>query len=96
MGDCLQTLPTDQQPIDPYEQRLLNTIFKEESLSMTRLFQDLKLPLIAGLLFLLLSVPQLNVFLKTSIPYARSSETSLIVFKTVVFIGIMFLIKLQL
>jgi len=96
MGDCLQTLPTDQQPIDPLEQRLLNTIFKEESTSMTRLFQDLKIPLIAGMLFVLLSVPQLNQFLKSTIPYARSSETSLIVLKAVVFIGIMFLIKLQL
>lgn len=95
MGDSLQTLPTDQQPMDPHEQHLLNTIFKEETSSITNLFQELRLPIIVGVLFLILSLPQWNNLLQSVIPYTNKSQSSLIVFKTFVFIIVVFILSLN-
>jgi hypothetical protein len=95
MGDSLQTLPTDQQPIDPQEQQLLNTIFKEDASSMTQLFQELRIPLIAGILFLFLSMSSIDNGFKSVVPYLGKSEASMVLFKTILFIGALFFILLM-
>jgi len=90
MGDPLQTLPTDKEPMNPHEQILLNAIFKEETSSITKLFQEMRIPIIAGILFLVLSIPQTSVMLKSVVPYVSKSEVSLVLFKTILFIGTLF------
>lgn len=94
MGDSLQTLPTDQQPHDVNEKLLLEEITKESDSGITRLFKELRLPLIAGIVFLLLSLPQVNSVLTSTIPYLGKSQPSMIFFKTFCFVLILLILSM--
>lgn len=93
MSDYLESLPTDKDPVHPAEAQILHTILNKDSSTFHRMLYDLKDPIISGILFLLLNTPQCSEFIKSTVSYARSSNTSLLIFKTVLFITIIFVIK---
>lgn len=91
MGDHITSLPTDDTQLPAAESALLDSILKQETKSIKTLLDDIKIPLVAGVLFLMFNSQILTDFIKNSIPYARSSETSLLCFKAAVLVMVLYL-----
>jgi len=80
MVDNIQSLPVDNEQLSVEEQNVMNTFFKTDDKIHT-ILNTLKLPLFVGILFIIINSPQSNDFIKNVVPYARSSEASLLCFK---------------
>jgi len=91
MGDHITSLPTDDTQLPPSESALLNSILKQDDPSIKTFFEDIKLPLVAGALFVFFHSELLTDFIKSSVPYAQSSDTSLVCFKAAVFVMLLYL-----
>ncbi len=89
--DYIESLPTDNEPIDSEERQLMDKILEKDAPAFQRLIQELKLPIVAGLLFMIVNNPQITEFFKTSVPYTRTSEMSMLCFKTLLFTVALFL-----
>lgn len=92
MSDYIATLPVDDEPVTPDDRYLANTLFGNNKRSILgSLLRDLKQPLVAGVLFAILSNSTVTQLIRDVIPYAKSSEISLLIFKTSMFIILMYL-----
>ncbi len=91
MSDYIATLPVDDDPIPSNEKYLADNLFKTRNTTMSRVLNDLKLPFVAGLLFVMLSNTYVSQLIRDTIPYAKSSEVSLLIFKTSVFVVLLYL-----
>jgi hypothetical protein len=89
--DYIESLPTDNEPLKPEEKEIVDTILKKDATKFQKFIQELKLPLIAGIVFLIINSPQVSNFLRDNIAYARSSEMSLLCLKTVLFMIFVFI-----
>ncbi len=88
--DYIESLPVDNHPLKPEESVLIDTILKTDGSAFQRILNELKTPLVSGILFLVLNSSPIEALLKDTIPYARSSDASLLCLKTIVFILLLF------
>lgn len=103
MGDSLKSLPIDEIKPSLADRTAVDRIVSSFSKSggggdaapekVGGFINELKLPLIVGFLFLILASPATNHMIETAIPYAASSPTSLLVFKAVVIVAIVFYLR---
>jgi hypothetical protein len=93
MGDYIETLPTDTISPTTSEQIILDNILTRDNGSIERLLAGLKEPVIYGFFFLILNIDFVSGFIKSTVPYTRTSNVSLLTFKTLIFITILFLIR---
>jgi hypothetical protein len=91
MSDFIDFLPTDDAPLTPSEQLVMNTILPSPTDGLQNLLQDLKMPVLFGLAFLIINLPQVSDLIKNTVPYANSSDLSLLLFKTALFVLVVFL-----
>jgi hypothetical protein len=91
--DSLKTLPTDQYPVDASERKIMDSVFVPPPSTFYKFTSELKEPLLAGILFLIMNLPQVDSLISSTVPYAKSSNTSLLFFKTFVFVVLLFLIQ---
>lgn len=94
MSDFIATLPVDEHPMTQDEKHFLSQVLQETSSTLTikSFISELRIPLIVGILFLILGMPQVSEFIRASVPYARSSDSSLLIFKTGLIIVLIFVI----
>ena len=71
--DQLSNLPVDKTPPLQHEQHIVDTLFTKHKTTMESLFCAAKTSLIVGILFILLSLPQINQIIYKIIPSAESS-----------------------
>jgi hypothetical protein len=90
MSDYIQSLPEDEIPIKVEDRELLETILRKDNSKLEKFIHELKLPILAGILFLIMSMPQVTNFLRENVAYART-DISLLCLKTVMFMFIFFL-----
>lgn len=90
MSDYIDSLATDNDPVSQSEKVLINSIFKSDEPAIQKFILELKLPIIIGIFFMIISSPQVTNFIKHTVPYARSSDVSLLCFKTILFIILVF------
>jgi hypothetical protein len=90
MSDYIESLPTDETTLNKNDEILMKNILKNDKSTLQKFITDLKLPMIMGGLFLILSAPQTSDFIKHIVPYAKSSETSLLTFKTFILMIVVF------
>lgn len=90
MSDTLASLPVDEEPVSNDEQQILDKIMQQDQNKLSKLIQLFKLPGIAGLLFFTLHTQWFTQMTRTSLPYAASSEFSMLVFKTGLFVVALF------
>ena len=83
----IDLLPTDETNPSLSDKQLIDMLIPPPQLN---LIHDLAKPVLIGFFFFILSLPQVDQFLQQIIPYAASSQVSLLVFKTILFIGILF------
>lgn len=93
MSDFIATLPVDNEPIPPDENRLLEQILSPNSFRFQAFLNDLKIPLLAGFIFLIISNSTVRKFISDTIPYAKSSETSLSIVQGFIIVIILYLIN---
>ena len=93
-SDLIKDLPTDKVEPSTDELQMMDILFKNANTpGMNNLFKEIKDSLIVGILFILLSIPQIDTLLNKYIPITQTSPYILILIKAIFIIGLYWLIK---
>ncbi len=93
MADLISSLPVDETPLNHDEIHILQTLFKEENRgNISKIFIELKDAVIGGILFALLSSPQVDTLLLRIAPTTKNSPIIRIGLKTIIFIALYWII----
>lgn len=92
MSDSIQSLPSDDIPLKPHEQKILDTIFHNDYNPMHRVLRECKTPIVASILFIILCHPIFNDIIKRVVPYTQSSDFALNVCKGAIIFIILYII----
>ena len=93
MSDYIASLPTDSYPVDSNDEKILDTILDHERSTFFKIISELKQPLIAGALFLTLNTDFADRIIQMIVPYTQKSSFSVLIFKTFLFIFLLFIIQ---
>lgn len=91
-ADLIENLPTDKNTISQTEADIVNTLFKKKAM-IDIVLSSSKEVLLAGILFVVISVPQIDEFVKKFIPIANNSQYILLFLKSLIFMILFFVIK---
>jgi len=92
-SDEINQLPFDQNTPTDTEIQIVNSLFKENYTAFEKLFYGLKDVFVVGILFFILSMPQIDNIVKTYYPYTSTSTYSLSIVKAVLFMIAYFIVK---
>jgi hypothetical protein len=92
-SDEINGLPFDQNAPTDTELQIVNSLFKENYTNFEKLFYGLKDVFLVGVLFFVLSLPQVDTLIKTYYPVANSSIYSLTLAKAILFMIAYFIVK---
>lgn len=90
MSDYLETLPTDNDPVSSEEKEIFNMVLQNDTKGFQNLLTEFKTPIVIGAFFVLISMPQVSEFIKNTISYTKTSETSMLIFKTLLMVVFVF------
>ena len=93
MGDDISTLPTDKNNPSEVDKNITDTIFGENLSITQKLVKEGKDMIILGVLFVILSLPQLDDIIKKFVPITANSVYMLILIKAILIMVIFWLIK---
>lgn len=91
MSDSIDILPVDELPVKDQDQKILDILLKKTNGTGQKLVHGIKIPIVAGIVFMLLSMPQLSEFIQSVVPYTKSSSVGLLIVKSVVFTFVLFI-----
>jgi len=91
--DVIETLPVDQNPPSHNEMQILDTLFRKSNGTMQKLFDGTKDVMLVGLLFILLSIPQIDDVIRQFVPSTANSPYILILVKAICFMLLYFVIR---
>ena len=91
-GDYISKLPTDESSVTNTEIQLINRLFKDKTLSNV-IFQELKDGLIFVVLFILISLPEVEKIINNLIPITKNSFYFMLLAKAIILIIFFWLIK---
>jgi hypothetical protein len=91
-SDLIDTLPTDQTMPSHAEIQIVDTLFKQNS-TVQKLLSGTQDVLVVGLLFLLFSLPQIDMMIKKFVSSSNNSEYILLGIKCLLFMLVYFLVK---
>ena len=92
-GDPISQLPVDQNPPNPDEIQLINTLFKKNRKTMDIVFDESKDALLVALLVIISCLPQLDKLLHKFIPITEKSPYILLLIKGLLAGALFWLIK---
>ena len=93
-ADLIKDLPTDKVQPSPDELQMMDILFKNANTpGMNNIFKEIKDSLIVGILFILLSIPQIDTLLNKFIPITQTSPYILILIKAVFIMALYWLIR---
>ena len=92
-GEFLNNLPSDQTEPSVHEITIIDTLFKEKQTTLNKFLFQTQDILIMGILFVLISLPQIDSFVGKLVPIASKSVYTMIGIKAIVFMTIFFVIK---
>lgn len=92
-GDVIDSLPTDQTVPSNNEMHILDTLFKQKQGTMQHILVHSKDVLTVGLLFVILSLPQVDTIIEKLVPSTTTSPYILILIKALVIMAVYFVIK---
>lgn len=84
MSDRLETLPVDDSFVEPPDIHLVEQIFKENKEGVGKIASELKPILLVGIIYVLMSIPQVDEIIKKFLPFTRNSTFMFIGFKALV------------
>lgn len=89
MGDEIQALPVDNNPVSEADRKILTTFFT--SSKGTKVLDEFKDAILGGIIFAILSVPEVNRRIDALI--SNKSPYILLAVKTCIFIVVFYLLK---
>lgn len=92
-GDVLTNLPTDQTVPSHNEIQILDTLFKQKQGNIKHILHHSKDVLIVGILFLAVSLPQVDKLLIKFIPSTEKSPYILLLVKSIMMMVLYFVAK---
>ena len=92
-ADSIDTLPTDQNMPTHKEILIVDTLFKEKHTLIQTILNGTKDVLIVGFIFILLSIPQTDDFIRKFISSTQNSPYILLFVKTLIFMVCYFVVK---
>ena len=92
-GDPISQLPVDQNPPNPHEIELINTLFKKNRKTMDIVLDEAKDALFVVLLVIISCLPQLDKLLHKFIPITEKSPYILLLIKGLIAGALFWLIK---
>ena len=92
-SDQINMLPTDKIAVENEDLQIVDKVFEKNSSKMGRIASEFKDSLIAGVLFALLSFPQVDSLIQRFVPLVNNSPILLLIFKVVIFVISFFVIK---
>ena len=90
MSDFINVLPTNDRPVDPAEMELFDAVVAPKG-SLYHILQDLRSTIVASLIFFVLSLDFVDTLIQSTISYAKSSKTALVIVKTAIFFLVLFI-----
>lgn len=93
MSDYIATLPVDDEPLPESEKQLMNSLLTDstEKPTFTKFVQELKMPILFGILFVVLASNTTGDIIASLVPYAKSSEMSSLVSRAFLFAVLVFM-----
>ena len=92
MADPIVQLPTDNSLPNKEELTIVNTLFKNSN-TVETIVNEMKDSIIAGILFIILSLPQVDEFIKSLLAFTNNSQILLTLVKALIFIILFYFIK---
>jgi len=95
VADPIAALPTDKHEPTPSELHVINTLFNDDSnkKSMSAIFIEAKESLIVGILFVILSIPQIDTLINKILPITEKSSYILLLVKVLIIMLLFWLVK---
>lgn len=93
MSDLLEQLPTDQSVVSHSEAQIIGSIFKENGGSFKKLLNGTRDVLLAGIIFIIVSLPQFEPIIKNFFPITNNSYMFLLGLKVLIFMLLFFVFK---
>ena len=93
LSDRLDILPTDQNNPTHSELQIVDTLFKQKHKTIRKMLEGTQDILIAGILFFILSLPQIDQLIKNLIPTTANSDIILLGAKSLVFMILFFILR---
>ena len=93
--DILRNLPTDKNEIDDKEIEVINLLFEdeEEKTSFNKIIEEFYESFLVGILFIIFNQDYVNNVLLSIVPLLNGSEIFLLLFKTMVFVILFWILK---
>jgi hypothetical protein len=92
-SDNISELPIDKIQPSGDELEIVNTLFKNHNKTMMNIFNEIKDTLLIGLLFIVFTLPQLDVLLNKFIPITQTSVYILTIIKMTMVMILYWIIK---
>ena len=92
-SDPLQNLPMDQSQPTHKEIEIVDTLFKKHRGTMSVIVDEMKSSFIVGVLFLVLSLPQVDALFRRMIPSLANSTYIILIVKLVIFVALYWILK---
>ncbi len=95
VSDPIAALPTDKQEPTSSELHVINTLFNDDNnkKSMNAIFVEAKESLIVGILFVILTIPQVDILINKILPITEKSSYILLLIKVLIIMLLFWLIK---
>ena len=85
MADPIRSLPTDKSNPNHEELTIVNTLFHEHSEGISKIANEMKDAIVAGILFMIFSLPQIDNLLRSVLSFTQNSPIILTVVKGLLF-----------
>jgi hypothetical protein len=85
MADPIRSLPTDKSNPNHEELTIVNTLFQEHSEGISKIANEMKDAIVAGILFMIFSLPQIDNLLRSVLSFTQNSPIILTVVKGLLF-----------
>ena len=91
-GDNIHNLPTDSNEVSSDELKIVNTIFKEHTSSITKVLGEMKGSIIIAGLFIFFSLPIFDSFIHKVAPVTKTSTVFLLFVKMILFMIVYYIL----
>ena len=92
MADSLQQLPVDSSVPNHEEAALVNSLFQKNSKGLLNILSEMRSAIIAGILFILFSFPQVDSMFNSIFKVTKNSPILLVCIKAILFIILLYFI----
>lgn len=92
-GDPINQLPTDKNQPSLSEAKIINSLFEKNYTTLELVFEELKDSVIFAILFIIISLPQIDNMIYSIAPITKNSFYFMLGLKAIIIVALHWLIK---